>query len=507
MRYKFSEPYRAYLYFHYLIDFNKKVKEIITAYGMPNLDFTDLTLYLSHSLDQIHLPDFVVRFDTWLRKQPCSHADRYISYFKDNEDTWSKNIRNNNKFISILALNICNSTISNIEKFLKRLLSEHDVLIRNFSCPPLSTIGKITIAAGDRHNDGQQPIILNLGDFKLIYKPRDSGIEDTLNTICGIIGLKNICPITLSMGTHLWQEFIENRELNSTTDAEKVYLRYGNILALVDLLNINDCHFDNFIVDYDNVFLIDPETSFQYFFDDSQEFERSVYQTGLLQSPDVVKNGLGHTSALTAVTNIFQSFTYPYAIHDATENIQVRYERGFPRKTQNFPHHQGIPVIAQNHISDVINGYTDTFIKLKKYHSKIIGYLKNQVHIKPRYLIRTTAYYLLVINKIIHPDISMNIEGKLSTLIDDYLRYPGAHPRFSELISYEKSCLIKYDIPIFHIAINSRSLFDGNFNEFTDFFPTTPLEQIDKYFSRDEQYHQRQHYLISRSMNVVYNPA
>ncbi|NPE63144.1 DUF4135 domain-containing protein [Dickeya dadantii] len=86
----------------------------------------------------------------------------------------------------------------------------------------------------------------------------------------------------------------------------------------------------------------------------------------MLQSPDVVNNGLGHTSALTAVTNIFQSFTYPHAIHDATENIQVRYERGFAKRTQNFPHYHGLPVNAKKHISDVTEGYTDTFLKLKK---------------------------------------------------------------------------------------------------------------------------------------------
>ncbi|WP_413783144.1 type 2 lanthipeptide synthetase LanM [Dickeya poaceiphila] len=402
---------------------------------------------------------------------------------------------------------MCASTISNINNFLKRLSSDHTLLIDSFNCPPLNSPGKLATAAGDRHNNGEQPVILTLGKFKIVYKPRDSGIENTLNNICDIINLRKVCPKTLSMGTHLWQRFIENRELASKNDAKDVYRKYGNILALVDFLNINDCHFDNFIVDANNVWLIDPETSFQYFFDDGENFERSIYQTGLLQNPDVVINGLGHTSALTAVTSFFQSFTYPYAINDATENIQVRYERGFSRRTQNYPHYKGQPVPSREYIPDVIEGYADTFIKLKKNHSDIVEYIKIHINIKPRYLVRTTAYYLLVINKIISPNISLNIEEKLPILIDDFLRYPGAHPKFSDLISYETDCLLKYDIPIFHIDVNSRSLFDGNLNEFPDFFPITPIEQIDKYFSRNEEYLQRQQELISRSMNIVYDAA
>ncbi|ANE76780.1 type 2 lanthipeptide synthetase LanM [Dickeya solani] len=505
MRYILSEPYRAYLYFPYIRNFNKKMQQMLTDYGLHHLDFTDVSLSISESLDQIHLPDFVVKFDEWLKTQPDSHSDRYTSYFKNDDNSWLPGLRNHNQYISQLAEHICDTTIANINNFLIRLIEEHKLLIDIYNCPPLSsTPGKLSLAAGDRHDNGQQPVILALGSFKLIYKPRDSGIENVLNEICNIIGLANVCPVTLSLKTHLWQEFVENRGLDLSVDAAKVYRRYGNILALADLLNINDCHFDNFIVDADTVWLIDPETSFQYFFDDAPEFERSIYQSGLLQSPDVVKNGLGHTSALTAVTNIFQSFTYPHAIHDATENIQVRYERGFAKRTQNFPHYHGLPVKSKKYISDVTEGYTDTFLKLKRNHARIISLLKNHSEIKPRYLVRTTAYYLLIINKIIHPETSINIKKKLPALIDEFLLYPGSHPKFQSLILYEVSCLANYDIPLFHLFINSRSLFDGEKNEFPDFFPTTPLEQIDSYFSRDERYLLRQHHLIARSMNVVY---
>ncbi|MCL6407261.1 DUF4135 domain-containing protein [Dickeya dadantii] len=190
MRYILSEPYRAYLYFPYLRNFNQKMQQMLTDYGLHHLDFTDVSLSISESLDQIHLPDFVVNFDEWLKTQPDSHSDRYTSYFKNDDNSWLPGLRNNNQYISQLAEHICDTTIANINNFLIRLIEEHKLLINIYNCPPLfSTPGKLSLAAGDRHNNGQQPVILALGSFKLIYKPRDSGIENVLNEICNIIGL------------------------------------------------------------------------------------------------------------------------------------------------------------------------------------------------------------------------------------------------------------------------------------------------------------------------------
>lgn len=503
MEYKLSEPYRAYLYFPFLKDFNQRMHDLFAYYGLQHIDFTDVSLSISETLDQIHLPDFVFRFDEWLKNQPESSVDRYISYFKDNNDNWAYGLRNRNEYISRLSDFICLSTLDNITNFLDRLINEHEQLVDLFGCPSLSTKGCISLANGDRHEGGQQPVVLCLGKFKVIYKPRDSGIDNVLNEICSIIGMQNICPATISRKTHLWQIFVENKELNSKEDASVAFSKYGSILAIADLFNINDCHFDNFIVDADTVWLVDPETSFQYFFDDSPDFERSVYQSGLLQSPDAFKNGLGHTSALTAITNIFQSFTYPHAINDATENIQVRYEGGIRRKTQNYPRYNGKPVRPVEYIDDVIDGYISSFNKIKSNKSKVISFLKTCYDLKPRYLVRTTAYYLLVINKIINPENSINFQERLPVLLDEYLCYRGSYYRFQELIPYESHCLTHYDIPIFYLNLNSKSLFDGDNKEFQNFFPYTPLEQIESCFSRWDAYLLRQKELITRSINVL----
>lgn len=501
--YRLVEPYRAYLYLPFLKSFNNSLDELLQKFNMGNLDCSEISNYIGNVLDQVHLPDFVMIFDEWLESQEPSTEDRYINFFKEQNGEWRRNLRYNNKYISNLAEHICFSTLKNIELFFNHLYLESKLLLENFGCPELSVKGKLSIAGGDRHNNGQQPIVLKLDDFKIIYKPRTSGTEKILNDICEIIGQCHVCPKTLSLKDHIWQEFIEHKELSSSDNARKVYAKYGNILALADILNINDCHFENFIVDKDDVWFIDSETIFQYYFEDNPDFERSIYQSGLLQSPNVFKTGIGHTSAITAVTNIFKSFTYPHAINDGSEDIKVKYERGFIKNTHNFPHYMGKPITAYKYTEDISKGYVEWFSLLKENKNKVIDYINNNRLIKTRYLIRTTAYYLLVINKIIHPNYSRFMPESLNQIIDKYLLYENANPLFKQLIPYEINCLLNFDIPIFYTSVNSLSLFDGNGKEYHDFFNRPPLSQIKENFERDNKYIIRQEELISRSIHAT----
>lgn len=238
------------------------------------------------------------------------------------------------------------------------------------------------------------------------------------------------------------------------------------------------------------------------YFEDNPEFVRSVYQSGLLQSPEVVMNGIGHTSAITAITSTFKSYTRPHAINDASEDIQVRYEQGFQRRTQNYPHINGNPVYASEYIDNVIHGYEEGYYKLLSCASEIYSAIENAGKIRPRYLIRTTAYYTLVMNKIIHPATSRHFHSKFDEIIAEYLNYEGAHPRFKTLIPYEAKCLSHFDIPIFYIDCKSTTLFSEDCEGIPDFLTKTPLEQIKSNFSRSPDYLIHQRELIAGSIHA-----
>lgn len=503
MTYHVVEAYRSYLYYSHLNAFRHRLFLTLTSFEFYGVDCSAVLTELAKTLDQIYLPDFVITFDAWLKKQPVSPKDRYIQYFKDEHGKWRPGILQQNAFIEKLAEKVCDTMLKNINTCLTRLLADFPEIRAKLNVAEyISGITSLEILGGDRHEHGQQPVLIVLGDTRIIYKPRDSGVESLINAICITAGMAPVCPKTLSKKTHLWQAHIQNRPLSSPEKGSDVYRRYGNILALVDLLNINDCHFENFVVDQHQVYLIDAETSFQYFFDDNPDFERSIFQSGLLQSPEVTSNGIGHTAALTAITSVFKSFTYPHAVNDGTENILVRYEGGYTKLTKNYAHFAGTPVKSVQFVKDVIAGYEESYAQLIQHADEIMSLIESRPDVCPRYLIRTTAYYTLVMNKIVHPSVSRDFSEKFEPLIKEYLNYEGAHPRFKAIIPYEANSLAAYDIPIFYIKCQSTSLYSSDQEEIRDFLTRPPLEQLRTNFTRPSEYLVRQRELIARSMHV-----
>lgn len=504
MNFSVIEPYRAYIYLSYLKSFNEKTSSLLEKYGMSHVDFSRISESVSESLDQIFLPDFVISFDEWLVRQESCEYDRYIRYFKDEKNMWKNSILPGNTYITTLAEHIVHSTVENLRECLDRFTRDYSLIKQWLNWGDDICLKSIEILGGDRHENGQQPVKITTLSSSVIYKPRSTGIESVLNSICSILGFYAICPQTVERNNYLWQRFVSNDGLDVESDAQAVYENYGFILGIADYLNINDCHFDNFIVDRNKVYLIDAETSFQYFYDTGHDFERSVLQTGLLQSQDTLINGAGHTSAITAVTNIFQSYTYPHALHDASEKIQVSYERGFARKTQNYPHVNGVPVKATGFIPDVVAGYEKSFNALSANKKAVLDVLEKAGDIKPRFLIRTTAYYLLVINQLINPKNSRNFIQRFPEVFNEYLRYEGAHESFDQLIPYESSCLQAYDVPIFYIDLHGRGLTNGDGGFAENFLPHSPFTQIRDNFERGGRYLERQKEIINWSMNVNY---
>ncbi len=213
-----------------------------------------------------------------------------------------------------------------------------------------------------------------------------------INLICNEVDFYNICPKTVNRNGYLWQEYISHTPVDSHDEFHIVYYNYGFILSITDMLNINDCHFDNFIVKKDKPYFIDSETSLQYYHDNVvPDFERSILQTGLIQKQDALTNGMGYTSAITCVTNQFQSYTYPHAVDDGTENIKVSFEKGYYRKTKNYPYYNNEPADVNKYTEDIIRGYSVGFRSLLSSRDNILRIITNlQKKLNVRLIVRRT---------------------------------------------------------------------------------------------------------------------
>ncbi|QUG75571.1 DUF4135 domain-containing protein [Erwinia sp. E602] len=473
------EKYRAFLYHKHLVRFNLEINDLLSFFNHYKVDFSDVLENIAEVMDNIFLPNFVLDFDAWLRNSPGNNNDdRYKNYFKNACGEWRKEILGKDEFIECLAEKICKMSLANIRECLSFFESDRANIETRLNVKVRSKIKKISLLGGDRHENGKQPVLIELDESKLIYKPRRSGSENYINEVCHLIKTNKICPETLDMKDHLWQEFIRNDPIEKTSMFNEAYFNYGIILSFADLLNINDCHFDNFIINREKAYMIDSETIFQYYAY-KKNFKRSIYHTGLIQSEDAIANGLGHTSAITAVTNIFNSYCYPYAVDDKTERIKIKYENSHIKKTKNYPHLDGVATNPCSYIKEVIEGFEKGYRLLTLNRREVLSLL-TEFKIKSRCLIRTTSYYLLVINKILHPAFTKNHHHNIPMLTDKYLRYKGEGEAFNKILKYEISSMMNYDVPIFYSFQDSTALKDGDGKIYMNFFPQPPVNHIKK---------------------------
>lgn len=487
------ECYRAVKYFDLLSDFDKKLGNIIDDVWGEKIDYSEIVKIVSIALDQIHLPCFVTEFDLWYKK---NEGSCYQDFFKTSEGQWIPEAKMSPEFISKMAKTICESTLKNIKKGIERLRNDSHVINEYFDINFTKREISIRILDGDRHEGGMQPLMLTVNGKNIIYKPRSSRTEGIINSICCIINFYNLCPKTLDRGEYCWQEFITNNTTSDLCHFHDVYENYGVTLAIAVALNLNDCHFDNFIVDGKHVRLIDSETCFQFY---GSDIERSILQTGLLQSKSHILDGMGHTSAITAIDGAFTSFCYPYAINDKTSKIQIKYEKVYTDKKNNYPHFNGVKPKVSDYISDVQRGFKKSYLNLKKNKEIIAKVITNEVGVKSRYLVRATAYYLYVINKILLPEYYQMGEAGIRKIIIDYLIYDDASDYIS-LIDYEMSCLLRYDVPIFYIYHNSRNIMDGDGRIYQNFFPDKPIKQIYRNLNVSDDFIGKQISLINECM-------
>lgn len=488
------EPYRAYIYFNTLNEFKIKLDAIILKLKVNVIDVSDIVKAISKTLDQIYLPYFVVEFGKWSDESESSGLS-YSDYFISNGE-WRKELRNIPDYIFNLGKVICNDTLINIEEALTRLQFDRLLINGFFGMRVENSKIIMEVMDGDRHENGKQPILFRINDNKLIYKPRRSGTEDVINKICIAIDFYSICPRSLDRNGYLWQEYIERGVLSDKGRFGEAYKNYGVVLAIATLLNLNDCHFDNFIVNESRVILIDSETCFQCY---DGDIEPSVLQTGLLQSHNAIVDGMGHTAAITAVSNIFTSFSYPYAIHDKTKKIQVKYEQAYLEEKKNYPRTPDVVPIPNEYILDILNGFESGYERLTANSRRVISIIESTRNIKSRYLVRATAYYLYVINKMLLPNGFYNAKDNKCAFLDRFLAYDEAKSQ-SVLIDYELGCLMKYDVPIFYTSPFSRNIVNGNGEVINDFFSICAFEKIKFSLKYSKEYLDKQKKLIENCM-------
>jgi type 2 lantibiotic biosynthesis protein LanM len=316
----------------------------------------------------------------------------------------------------------------------------------NGSCGRLMEVG---LDLSDRHDQGRSVAVLTFDSgLKLVYKPRDIGIEDWyFRTLTWLNDIGTPLPFqslrVLRQPAYGWMQFISHQRCRSKRELCQYYRNAGALLCLLDVLRAEDCHFQNLIASVEYPVLVDAETLFQPRLSDSEV--ASIARTGMIPHWKFGPRGQAYdVSALGFVASRSTHFRIP--IWDATG---IRYDFGELMPEDNVPFPPQDSATPESHVEEMASGFGETYRFLANHRRQLMAQIHNAACLQVRYILRETVEYYDSLNDGLRSTDMIGI--RLGPL-------PPSRVVFDPLRQHEVNALEELDIPRFTFAANSTDL-------------------------------------------------
>ena len=368
-------------------------------------------------------------------------------------------------------------------EFILHLASDWNEIQKTFSCETqLKQVVDVQPRLSDYHNNGRSVILIKFNSgLKLVYKPKDLGLEDAYFKLLSWLNQQDI-PLTFNVlkiinhSTYGWVEFVEALTCKNIEETKRYYQRSGMILLILHLLGATDIHHENIIACGEFPVLVDLETLMHPEIDKKntenvhelayQQLYESVLRTGLLPywySLDPEADSAQDTSGLGAFGNQITSFRVVNWSDINTDKVKLFYEYIQTRSITNLPLKDFNKTSPINYVDDIINGFklmAEFFIekrdKLLEKNS-ILAVFSSQ---KVRFVFRPTSAYGAVLAKMLHPKYLKNgIEQSIQLdILSKAFIWMESKSIFWSVLKVEKKALEQLDVPIFIASSKSNNL-------------------------------------------------
>ncbi|MBN1198524.1 MAG: type 2 lantipeptide synthetase LanM family protein [Bacteroidales bacterium] len=382
------------------------------------------------------------------------------------------------RILSIILENMVNNTI----EFLTRLDTDYQALSNHFHAGEApGRLIEFKTGLSDRHERGKSVVSLQFeSGLKLIYKPKNLEVEQVWSDFLiwfNDHGLKpKLRPLdVLTRGPYGWVGFIESAPCENLADIADFYRRTGSLVALIYLLNGNDCHHENLIASGAYPLIIDLESILQHngkpmvddevntaVFEAINQFGYSVLRTGLLPSWITGKDGYAFDiSGIGAYEH--QESPYKYI---RWENINTD-RMGFTQAPITYQEKTNIPVLnGEKHLptahqTEIMEGFTTAYQLLLQKRADIPIHLFKNLEV--RFIFRATRIYGMIWKKLMNPKflrsglehtIEMELLGRA------FIQLTPPTP-FWNICRSELRQMEGLDYPMFHASTGCTDLSDS----------------------------------------------
>lgn len=362
--------------------------------------------------------------------------------------------------------------VKNITDVIRNIDSDY-IEISKFLDMESLNLSNISMSHGDSHEKAKSVLILHFKEKKLVYKPKNMEINQAFESFfnwcyknSNLIDLK--VPKGIYKEKYTYSEYIDAPACKKEEDIESFYLRYGYLIAICYLLNLNDLHIENIIASGEYPVIIDIETLFQV----PVNMEKDSLYIKLLRSlelesvsssfllPTKMNFGIDSEVDLSALSGkmveLNQKILAPVNIN--TSNFR------YQKKTSYLPGGQNIPMVNEKtevdykkYILRIVEGFQQ-FIEFTQQNKhdfmKVLEEFKGK---KIRVIIKGTEKYASLIRYSNHPNYNKEMKYRERLMMNSWA-YPYKDKR---VVKSEVEDLLFKDIPIFYSYPESRDLIDS----------------------------------------------
>jgi len=360
--------------------------------------------------------------------------------------------------------------------------------IKNFLMIDSLNLTKIKLSNGDSHQQGNSVSILEFHDKKLVYKPKNLKICKSFEKfIDWYTNSSELLPISIPKGIYkdeyTYNEFIIPKFCKNEKEVENFYIRYGYLIALCYLLNLNDLHLENVIAHGEYPVIIDIETCFQA----SVEMQNNSIYVDLLRYlevdsvsnsfllPKQISIGSDDNIDLSALNGkevkLSKTFLAPQEVN--TDKFHYENVPGYFAGADNIPKlSDNEEVEVKKYRLKILEGFDDFISFIMANKNECIDILEVFRGQKIRLLTKGTEKYASMIRYASHPNYNREMKYR-ERLMMNLWAYPYLDKR---IIKSEVNDLLFNDIPIFYSYTDSKNLIDSKGFLYKDFHKLSGFE-------------------------------
>ena len=351
-------------------------------------------------------------------------------------------------------------------EMLRRVIADRAAIEARFGLEARRVLA-LDLDLSDRHGGGRSvgAITFDSG-LKLIYKPRDLGIEawfadfqTRLNSLGAPLPFRP--PCVLPREGYGWMECVAHRRCRDHNELRSFYRNAGALLCLLHLLRATDCHFENLIACGESPVFVDAETLFQPSLS-AGGGSSSVLRTGMLSRlmpslSSAVSRTEAELGALSCVSP--QAVPVPIPAFDGTAN---RLESVLLTPETNVPFPLEYDLAPESFTEEMVDGFRRTWQFVSAHRDAVLTMMEAARSARIRYVFRDTlAYYQALVAALCAGDL-------------DRLTLPalaGAKGVFAPLDELERLELRRLDIPRFTLGADETGV-----SGIADCFPLSGYE-------------------------------